>query len=120
MNMNQFIRIAKKNINRCQHHQYWVSAVIIKKNKIVSVGFNSLKTHPKMNSEKTLHAEVSAVLRAKRQDIAGATVFVLRSTRSGKVGMAKPCEICDRILRISGIKNVYYTTSNGEIAQLVF
>ncbi len=73
-----------------------------------------------MGATKRVHAEVRAVLKAGRKDIRCATIFIFRSNKNGKIGMAKPCTLCEALLRDKGIKNVFYTTSDGTIGESNF
>jgi len=56
-----------------------------------------------------LHAEMSAVLRCPDTAVEGAEVVVVRLKPSGKPGLARPCSVCETILRRFGIKRVFYT-----------
>jgi len=111
-------RLAKKISLQGEHCQHKVGAVIVKNGRPISTGFNSYKTHPLMNKKnplKTTHAEVSAIIRArKRENIAGATIYVFREHRNGTPALARPCEYCWAILKEHGIKDVYYTTETEE------
>ena len=101
-----------------------LGAVIFKgKRKILSVGRNFRRTHPlgKHFSPDTgkelswIHAEVDAVIGCRwYENINGAYIFVARLKRDGTgAGMARPCLICQRILKEYGIKRMYYTTGEG-------
>lgn len=89
-------------------------ALVVSKNRVLSVGYNSHKTHPislgtPMNQ---LHAEMHAVLQCSPEDLSGIDVVVARGRPSGKPGMAKPCSVCENILRRFGIRRVFYTISS--------
>lgn len=107
--------LAKKAAIRGEHRQHKVGAVIVNRaGNVISMGFNSYKSHPLMGPLKTLHAEVSAVTKVKnKQDLQGAEIFVYRGYKDGKNAMSKPCPICEGILRRYGVKRVYYTTHGG-------
>ncbi|MCA2570683.1 hypothetical protein [Microcystis sp. M42BS1] len=85
-------------------------ALAFYKRKLVSVGFNSyVKTHPKMvnniQPERIyLHAEVDAIVKAKHVD----TLVVIRKTKHG-LASAKPCPVCEMVIRNKGIKNVIHS-----------
>lgn len=96
-----------------QHHQHYMGAVLVKNGKIMSVGSNNFKTHPLMQGVKTLHAEVQCLLGVRWSDLAGAVMFVARVNANSKVGMAKPCRICQSVLMRFGIKRAYYTTATS-------
>jgi deoxycytidylate deaminase len=87
-------------------------ALVVNKNRVLSVGYNSDKTHPiaKTNMQ-MLHAEMHAVLRCPEGDLRGADVIVARARAGGKAGLAKPCAACEGILRRCGVRRVFYTTN---------
>jgi len=91
-----------------------MAACIVKKKRLVSIGFNKNKTHPLMakfcKHKKAiyLHAEIDAIINAK-EDIRGATMYVLRVRRAGERGLAKPCPGCAKAIKFFGIKKVYHT-----------
>lgn len=110
---SRFFDIAKAASKHSDHPAHKLGAVIVKGNKVVSVGFNKNKTHTKSNHAwKRLHAEISAIIKAK-QDLTGCSIYVYRETKNGDLGMSKPCPSCFSAIRESGIKIVYYTTETG-------
>lgn len=127
--MHKFL---KKTIMYAMEHDfdprldYTLAACIVRGGSIVSVGFNSYHTNQFVEHYTSLvrgsgrgyalstHAEQAAVLRAREKiDLRGTKIYVarLRPTGSpdGIVGMARPCEICEEVLRAYGIKRAYYT-----------
>ena len=55
---------------------------------------------------------------ARKLDV-DAVVFVCRVKRgSKKIGLARPCEDCQRVLKAVGVKKVYYTINNREYGVL--
>lgn len=120
MDANRVLNIAKKNISKCDHRQHNVVCAIVKKGKIVSLGYNDKRSHQMMGTQKKVHAEVRAVVKAGRKDLHGATAFVLRSNKNGRPGMAKPCPICEKVLRDRGINHVFFTTSDLSIQEIKY
>jgi deoxycytidylate deaminase len=97
-------------------HQHKIGAVIYKNNKPISVGFNKIKSHPKLANEDrfyALHAEMSAIINAK-QDLTNCTIFVYREYKDGKPALAKPCDNCLSSIIESGIKKIFYSDSNDQ------
>jgi tRNA(Arg) A34 adenosine deaminase TadA len=88
-----------------------------KRGKLLSVGFNSYtKSHPLMKElakevghpdQIYLHAEISAILRAKDHTIHRITVE--RYNARGLPAPAAPCPICQRAIKMFGIKIVEHT-----------
>lgn len=106
-----------------------LGAVLVYKNKVLSVGWNSTKTNPTQkrlnvqrgfdvnasNAFNTLHAEVDCLLKAKDLDIdwGKASIFVYRIKKNGEVGLSRPCKGCMTLIKSMGIKNIYYSTDDG-------
>lgn len=95
-----------------------------KRGKVLSYGENSYtKTHPLMQNlsikahghpEKIyLHAEVQALLRCG--DKKPYRLLVQRFDSEGKMATAKPCPICQKALRLYGVKELWYTSDHQEI-----
>lgn len=111
--MMTFVKVAKEAASNSTHH-HKLGAVIVKKGRVISVGFNKpRKTHPKSNTRfKTIHAEFDAILGCDQEDLRGATLYVVRSARSGP-NLAKPCSCCMELIKLVGIKKVVYSTGYG-------
>lgn len=95
------------------------SIITDKRNRILSIGFNSFrKTHPlqyKMaklcgNEDKMyLHSEVAAIV-ALDYGAKPHNIYIARTNSAGtKSLLAKPCEICEKIIAQTSIKKIYYT-----------
>ena len=109
MNVNWFKRalIASmfSNVKQAQ-----LGAVIVNK-RPVSTGWNQNKTHPTYSDGEifyTIHAEMHALLRAKRS-VQGCDIYVFRKDAKGNYANARTCGNCLGILIEAGIKNIYYT-----------
>lgn len=110
----KFIKICQRLASYSDHDQHKMAAVIIKKNKLLGLGFNVLKTSPKSKHEfKQIHAEFSAMKRLTAEELEGSTIFVFREKRDGTPANAKPCESCLALIIKSGIKKIYYTHETG-------
>ena len=96
-----------------------VGAALFKKNKLVGLGFNQKKTHPRCPTNHSQHAEFNTCIGMNREELAdGLTIYIARLTRTGKVGLARPCESCDNMLVGLGIKKIFYTNHKGSLEQL--
>lgn len=125
-NASEFSDYNKKNIH--------IGSVIIYKNKVIGIGWNSKKTHPcqmKYNKyreynnnreyiseehEPCIHAEIMAVqhaIRSFKGDLSKCSIFVYSEKKDGATRLTKPCLSCSKRLEELGIKNIYYTTNNG-------
>lgn len=103
---------------RCSNSpQFPTGAVAFKGGAIIGFGKNNYKKTDSFSKSrhKKLHAEEAL---AKRFNLIGASVIVVRITRSGNLGLAKPCPTCERLLREKGVKRIYYTNKNGIIEEV--
>lgn len=112
--------IAKENKNK---YNAFMSAAVVHKKEIISIGTNQEKTHPlqerfsKNPHAVYLHAEISAIARALRvvdeNFLSKCDLYVMRVKKDNKKnfvrGMAKPCEGCSQAIQHFCFKNTYYT-----------
>lgn len=99
--------------------RYRVGAALYQRKRLLTVGSNSLKTHPKVLKHfeyPYLHAECEAILRAGLDNCEDTTLIVARLRMDGSFGLAKPCECCEALARDVGIRDVIYTRNDGGIA----
>lgn len=108
---------------------YRLCAIIARKNHIVSVGFNSfvkvddfenfspivcdaLKSLTKPGGP-NIHAEMDAIERLDENiDVSRCRMYVVRIKKAGHVGMARPCPMCEAMLRRKGLRRVFYTIND--------
>lgn len=111
----RFFEKAKQLATNSDHHQHKIGAVLVKKNSIVSTGYNQLRTHPKSpHPYKSCHAEFCALIKVvDREDLRDCTLYVYRQNRMGVPALARPCSSCLQFLKNVNIKEVYYTINNG-------
>lgn len=92
-----------------------ICAITTYKGRLQSIAFNSyVKTHPEQKrlakkvghpEREFLHAEILALLRAKKVD----TISVFRLGRNGEWQNAKPCAICELAIKERGIRKINHT-----------
>lgn len=106
-----------------------LAAAVVWNNKIISIGMNSMKSHPlqakygKNPHAVFLHAEIDSIKNALREievdDFSKCDMYVCRVKKPGPFskqyifGLAKPCEGCERAIIAFGMKRVVYTTNYG-------
>lgn len=111
-----------------------ISAAIIYKNRIISIGVNNIKTSPfqaKYSHNKDaihLHAETAAIKNALRhisvEVLAKCTMVVCRVKSADATpdnfvwGLSKPCIGCQRAIAEFNIKTVYYTNDYNMLEML--
>jgi len=105
--------------------KFHLGAVLAKGKKVISVGFNNDRTHPRMqkfNPDKSyapgLHAEVHSCMGVPDNELRGADLYVVRVTKTGRIAMAMPCAICRKFLSDAGVRRVYYSNKQGEMETL--
>jgi deoxycytidylate deaminase len=110
--MGKAIEAAKKSTYKVK-----MGAVIFKGKRVISIGCNHpLKSakhlHPRFQKwHGSIHAEVSAVLKAKT-DLRRCNILVVRVNRFGDIRTSKPCDWCLRYLQVVGIRKIYHTVHN--------
>jgi len=113
------VAMVSKGIGKRKNFRH--GAVIVNKNKILSVGHNSYKTHPIMAKYTIfphLHAEQSAIINLGLFNCAGTDLYVVRINRQNDFMMSKPCIVCKRLIDEITIRNVYYTDRQGKHSTL--
>lgn len=107
-----------------------LSAAIVYKNELVSIGTNRRKSHPFQkkfgkNSESIyMHAEISAIKEALKiltlQELSKSTLYICRMKFPSSVdknmiyGLARPCEGCMRAIVEFKINKVIYSLDNDK------
>ena len=106
------------------------AAAIVFRNRIVSVGLNSMKSHPlaakygKNEYAIFLHSEVAAIKNALREvevdHLTKCDLYIVRVKKEQPFarnviwGLAKPCIGCQRAIAEFGLKRVIYTCDGGD------
>lgn len=92
-------------------HKFRVGCVVARGNRILSRGRNSYKSHTAASACQKTHAEISALTKAHKHDLRGATVYVARLLRDGTQALAAPCNNCLQAAVERGVSKVVYTAS---------
>lgn len=94
-----------------------ITAIIYdKRGRVLSRGRNNyIKTHPLqakyaaeagMSYKQYLHAEIDALIKCRGQPH---KIKITRVSPSGRLGLAKPCPICELAIKESKIKYIEYS-----------
>jgi dCMP deaminase len=112
-----FLDIADMVATRSTCDRANVGAVIVRDKRILATGYNgSISGEPHCDDEghlienghciRTIHAEVNALAQCARFGI---------STENASIYVShKPCRICERLIKASGISDVIYRREYGE------
>lgn len=101
--------LAEKSEEKKKH-----GAVVIKSGRVVGYGFNKFKNHTDYIPEDLIkihcsrHAEEVAI-KIAGNNAKGAILYVARVNNQGIDRNSKPCKICAKLIKESGIKKVIYT-----------
>ena len=102
-------------------YRFRVGAVIFKGSRILSSGKNGIRSsriHPlHKHYNNSLHAEQNAILNIKDwSTLKGCSILVVKISKTrGIFSMARPCDMCQELLKHVGIKTMYYSNEKGEI-----
>ena len=110
---------------RCRHFSF-----ILDKNKILSIGINSAKTHPKnlrynyigrdkkrINEIIGTHSEMNAVLKYGKI-CKGLTIVNTRINRKNELVYSRPCNGCLDMLTKLGFGKIFYIDKNKKMTKL--
>ena len=131
--IERYFKKAKEVSKLSDYDKTQMGAVLVCKNKIISVGFNHRKSNPiqyhynKLRTddirtynvdarENYIHCEIDCVLKATNKGFnkwSEATLFIYRETKNHERAIAKPCLACEQFLKDKGINNIYYTVTNN-------
>lgn len=116
-----FFRLAARAA-RCSTMNNPTGCVVVRKNRVVSFGFNSRKSHPKSPIPRwfCIHAELSACMGIPADKLHGSDVYVVRLTKTGKYAMSKPCPFCETMLRGAKVRRAFYTTRERDFKTEVY
>lgn len=126
----RFFRKAKSMTELSDFNRIHLGCVMVYKNKVISVGHNTYKTHPvqkkfqddvdfdrngNVSHLHAKHAEIDCLVSVKREDIdwSKVEVYIYRARKIKPYGMARPCKACMKALQNKGIRHIYYTTDYG-------
>ena len=124
MQFANLVRISRKLIDlpdsRTKHFSF-----ILLRNKVVSLGYNlTWKTTPLSNRYNyrfsNLHSEVAAI-RNFPYPIFFLPKFRMVNVRimaNGEIGLSKPCDICQKLLKDFGVNELYYSKHGGDFGEL--
>lgn len=120
------ILLAREMHKMSQYEEIHIGASIMKKKRVLALGFNQPKTHPRQQYfnrlrdefnpvwKGFLHAEIDALRHVDNpDDLVGATIYVYREYHDGKLSMCRPCKACMAAIKKAGIKTIIYTSRDG-------
>jgi len=114
------LAVDEAKMSRCNVR---VGAILVNKNRIISCGYNSIKTHPKIELYKNFrinnkgqfigkascHAEFMAVRNIDHLELRKSVLYVARLRRDDSLAPAVPCSMCMKLLSDSEIMEIRCT-----------
>ena len=106
-------------VNRQKKH----TSLVLCKKRVISIGFNHFKTHPKARELgymfDEMHSELDAFRKIPKHFLDKKLVLVnVRYNKNGEMRMSKPCCTCESWCK-EIFHKIYYTTNEG-IQELEF
>lgn len=100
-----------RTISKRSTYRAKIACILLDHSTRIGHGYNQVKSHPKYTTgiKKTIHAEVSAILSTRKEQVPGATAIVYREVK-GKPSLAKPCKYCMEELKKFGVRKLIYST----------
>lgn len=111
-----------------------IVAAITHKGKIIALGCNSYKTHPRAvelqgsDNKPCLHAEMNAIFQAEKlmDSLKDCELYVIRAKKirfnlgypEWVYGISKPCIGCEKLIKSLGIKVIYCSKSDRKIGDI--
>lgn len=107
--------VANKSFMQQRH-----ACIIVRNGKIVSEGYNHWMSQHQLCDKWSLHAEVVALNKIKNKPkwwIQECCMYVYRlsNTDPNSFRMSHPCPGCQRVIRESHIRKVYYTCDDSSL-----
>jgi len=114
--LNEYLKMAYPICLSIPRQKKHVS-IILHKNRVISVGTNSFKTHPKAKEigyhYEEMHSELEAYQRVPRKFKSKKLTLVnCRFNRFGDLRMSRPCELCLPWCK-EIFNEIYFTTNDG-------
>ena len=123
--LNRTIDIAKAMCPLNLEHRCSHIAFLIRCGKIVHIGTNSCKSHPKTleydykNHQLVgLHAELNVCMKSGKEDLKDFKMVVIRFNRNNKMANSKPCCGCQSVIKQFNVGEVWYSTDVGQVIKL--
>lgn len=108
----KYLNLAK-NVAMSSSEKMRHGAVVVKSNRVLSIGINKFRNHPKIipqdqiKTSCSIHAEMDALRKIK--SAYGATIYVARVNKRGQSRLSRPCMHCYNAIIEAGISRIIYT-----------
>lgn len=121
--MEALIKLARTQAQKVHRTQksfggfFRLGSVLFDKRQVINVGRNDInKTHPKSKTAfNKIHAEFDAIIGVEPYLLHGSSLLVVRLDAHDNLTLAKPCGVCEKLIKSVGIKNLFYSNEKGRI-----
>lgn len=121
--MDKFSNLAIALAETSEHSQYKVGSVLVSNKSIISVGVNTLKSHPyqkiynkyrnfNVEINHFLHAETDAILKYRRMriELPKLKIYIARIRKDGTIVPGFPCPACYQLILDNNIREIIFST----------
>lgn len=121
-----YFKVAKEVSKLSDFPKVQIGACAVYKHKVISTGYNSLRTSPlqkkynqyrfSVETNHTCHAELSCLkplIGRKDINFQNVELYVYREDKNGAPLLARPCRSCEKLIRDLKIKKVFFSTYGG-------
>jgi len=123
--MKTLIELARKQSLKSSFRQR-VGACLVKDGKVISVGYNIINNDLPFSTEhwvSSTHAEMMCLMRlikkGRVKQIAGSTMYVVRTMKSGQLGLAMPCQPCYRVMSALKVRSVIFSNDDQGFSTII-
>lgn len=119
MNLPKIVSLARAASKKSDHNDHQLGCAIFdSKGRVYSASPNfQFKTHPvydRISPLRTLHAEAAAILKIRHKtNFSKLQLLVYRELKDGSLANSKPCSGCMELIKLYGIKQIWYTHPEG-------
>ena len=120
---NLIEKTRSETLERTYDRRFMHASVIVRRNRVISVGFNERKTHPIAKAygyrDAGLHSELAALIQVPRDKRNNLDLINFRFNPQGELRLSKPCKICFPWC-VELFNNVYYSDNDGNIVKIMY
>ncbi len=119
--VRRLLKICEANCDRVnRRHRHF--SFICHRSNILACGFaQKAKTHTKAERwyrYNSIHSEFDAMRQVLRADLTGCYLVNIRLLMNGSLSLSRPCRCCSRMLAELGVRDIYYSKSDGSFGHL--
>lgn len=109
------VALSSEGVGGRTHSNFKIGSILVLGASVVSA-VNSYKTSPRLvqfYKYPFFHAEAACIFKMGIDKCENGILYVARVKRDGSLGLARPCEECQKLIALVKLKKVVYSTENG-------